>query len=279
MLNKKSMIAVLTATTFLTAGAAYAADQSGSPQTSAPQKAADQDFGKLSASGAKAYMEVNAARVAIFDGRTNDAKTLINKADADIGSANGDATAFMKAEADMKGSKPAQAGPTGAAASKNNAGKLNADDQASAADMKTPKQWLPVDGEMSVDEDLSVSPAKQAAAADANKSLAKGDKKGALEKLKVADINVDYAVAVVPLKQTIDDVHQAATLVNSGKYYEASQMLRDVQDSTRFDVLDISGVPKPVAASNAQFGEARHALSAMSGRTRLKVARKAAFEP
>ena len=256
MLTIKSLIAVLTATTVLTAGVAYAADQSASPQASSQEKPAERDFGKLSASGASAYMEVNAARVAIFDGRVNEAKTLINKADTDLGQAKGDETAFMKAEADMKGPQTGNADKTDATtASKDSAGKPNAGDQASAANMKTPKEWLPVDGDMSVSEDLTASPAKQAAVADANKSLAKGDKKGALEKLKVADIDIDYSIAVVPLQQTITDVHQAATLVNGGKYYEASQKLRDVQDSTRFDVLDINGMPKQAAASSADAGK------------------------
>lgn len=266
MFTKRSLVAVLATTTCLTVGAAYAAEQSAPPPMSARQKTAEQDIGKLSATGAKAYMEVNAARLAIFDGRTKDAKTLIGEANADMAKAKSDDTAFMKAEADMKGSQAAQAGETNQTASKQAAsnqsasnadkadsGKPDADDQTSAADMKTPKAWLPVDGEMTIDEDLSASPAKKAAVADANKSLEKGDKTGAIEKLKVANVDIDYAIAVVPLKQTMDDVSQAETLVNQGKYYEASQMLRDVQDSTRYDVLDIDGVPKK-AASNSDSG-------------------------
>ena len=248
MITRNSFIALLTATTFLTAGTAFAANQSNSTDMSAPQKSENSAFGKLSATGAKAYMEVNAARVAIFDGRTDEAKKLVDQADTDMGTAKTDDTAFIKAEADMKGSQPDAAAGKGDTA-KDNAAKAGTNDQANAGDAKTPKQWLPVDGEMSVDEDLAANPTKQAAVSDANKSLAKGDKKGAMEKLKVADINVAYALAVVPLKQTVDDVHQAATLVNDGKYYEASQMLRQVQESTRIDVVDIDGVPKTSAAA------------------------------
>ena len=259
MRTTKTLLAALAATTFLTAGVAYAADQAmQAKQETAQQTTMNKDAGKLSAAGSKAYMEINAARVAIFDGRTDDAKKQLASADTDLGTAKTDETVFMKAEADMNG-------PSGDATAKGDMAKSDATSpSAKAGDktaseqgvptaaeeqaMKTPKQWLPVDGAMSVDEDITANPAKQAAVADANKSLAKGDKPGAMEKLKVADIDIDYALAVVPLKQTISDVHQAATLANDGKYYEASQMLRQVQDSTRYDVLDINGVPKTAGA-------------------------------
>lgn len=56
-------------------------------------------------------------------------------------------------------------------------------------------------------------------------------------------MNVDVTMIVVPLEQTINDVHQAAGLINDGKYYEASQMLRDVQDGERFDVTSVTAKP------------------------------------
>ena len=37
--------------------------------------------------------------------------------------------------------------------------------------------------------------------------------------------------------------HAAAALINDGRYYEASQVLRQVQGHLRFDVTDISGKP------------------------------------
>jgi hypothetical protein len=40
----------------------------------------------------------------------------------------------------------------------------------------------------------------------------------------------------MPLEQTINKVHQAAGLINDGKYYEASQELRQAQDGLRFVV-------------------------------------------
>ena len=158
----------------------------------------------------------------------------------------------MKAETDFKSPEGATGkaapGPDASSPTRN-ASKQEA--SAKDADATTPKKWLPVDADMSVDEDFTANPKKTAAVADANKSLAEGDKQGAMGKLKLAEVNMTYVMAVVPLDQTIADVHQAAQFVDSGKYYEASQMLRQVQDSTRYDVLDASGVPGKAKAAEA----------------------------
>ena len=251
MLEKKTLIAALMATTFLTAGVAFAADQAAQP--AAQQAAVMKDAGKLSADGTRAYNNLAMTRLAIFDGRVADAKKLIDEADAAFGKAKTDDSVFMKATADLKS-------PDGEAATDKTADKgtdavdPNAAKQEKSAKLysaATPMRWLPVDADMSVDEDFTANHAKAAAVAEANKSLAKGDKQGAMDKLKLADVSVTYVMAVVPLDQTLADVHQAAQLIDGGKYYEASQLLRHVQDSTRYDVLATDAVPKKGAAEKA----------------------------
>lgn len=261
---KKTLLATLTTTTFLTAGVALAAnDQTAAPRiTAQQQKTLDKDVGKLSADGSRGFNDIALTRLAVFDGRTDDAKKFINEADTELAKSKTDETVFTKAESDFKSSDktgPSAAEPAASAAptDKTASNPSSADhmaangyaDNAKKDGMNTPKQWLPVDGEISLNEDFTAQPAKAAAVADANQTLAKGDRKGAMEKLKFAGIDVDYVMAVVPLDQTIRDVHQAATLVNGGKYYEASQLLRQVQDSTRYDMLDVSAVPKASAAA------------------------------
>ena len=118
------------------------------------------------------------------------------------------------------------------------------------ADAKTPIAWIPVDGDVLMNEDFKAHPEKTAAVKEANKSLEKGDQKGAMEKLKLADINIDYVVAIVPLKATLADVHQAAQDIDAGKYYEGSQLLRTVRNSAHYDVLDLNAVPKPATKTN-----------------------------
>ena len=244
MPNKTTFVALLAATTMLASGATFAATQT-QPAPTQPaaqgRNQADKDFTKLSADGTRGYQDIVMTRLAIFDGRVDDAKKFVSDADQAFSKAKGDDTVFTKAEADMKTPNADGSAPANKSAS---------------ADMKAPKAWLPVDGEIGLDEDFSASPTKAAAVANANKSVAKGDRKGAIDALKLADVNLDVVVAVVPLEQTIGDVHQAATLVQNGKFYEASQLLRTVQDSTRYDVADIRGVPKGAAGAN-KTGDAR----------------------
>ena len=257
MLKKNSLLTVLTATTLFVAGAAYAADQAQQAPSSS-QTALDKDAGKLSRDGTRAYGDIALTRLAIFDGRVKDAAKFIKEADADFTKAKTDETVFTKAEAefktpDMKTTDDKTAASSDAKTDSSDAKTASATqgETQKSADASTPKAWLPVDGEMMVNEDYSANPTKAAAVADANKTLAAGDKKGAMEKLKLADVNIDFVMAVVPVDQTIKDVHQADMMVTNGKYYEASQLLRQVQDSTRYDMLDVNGVPTKAGATAA----------------------------
>ena len=69
--------------------------------------------------------------------------------------------------------------------------------------------WLPVDGSITINDDVASAP-KTAAIAEANKKyLRNGEQKGAIEKLKLADINIDFVLVALPLDETIAKVHQA----------------------------------------------------------------------
>ena len=229
--SRNFIVAALTATTMMTACVAWAADK----QT--PQTSADKDFGKLSADGANALQEVKLARLAIFDGRIDEAKKFVNSADTAFTKAKTDETVFTKAEADLRP-------PTSKAAPTEKRAAATPADTKQPDQMKVPIAWLPVDGSITIDEDYTANPSKTAAIADANKSLKSGDRKGAMDKLKLADITVAVTLAVVPLEQTTSDVHQAAVLLDDGKYYEASQMLRHAQDGERFEAIGNLGTPK-----------------------------------
>ena len=254
MNNKKVFVAALTATTFLTAGAAWAASQHmADQQTSTPQQtAADKDFGKLSANGSRAFEDLTLTRLAIYDGRIADAKKYVNEADTAFSKAKTDEAVFTKAQADLKmpignaasanknvsGAAPDKVG--GAAPRRAPNGMLTDTEK---ADMKKPIAWLPIDGAITINEDYTANPAKTAAVADANKSLKSGDRKSAMEKLKLADMKVDVTLAVIPLEQTIKYTRQAADLINDNKYYQASQVLRQAQDNLRLDIASVPDTP------------------------------------
>ncbi len=259
-MSSKALVAVLAATTMLCGGAAFA-DQPASNQSSMtppPGHAAMlKDYGKLSADGARAYQDLTLARLAIFDGRAADAKKYVDDADTAFNKAKGDESVFTQAEATLRTHMAQKNGATNsndktADASGDKAGSdAGASNNASSnnGDVNKPIAWLPVDGAISINEDFTAKPEKAKAVQDANKSLAQGDKKGAMDKLKLAEVDTSVTLAVVPLQQTISDVDQAKQLIDAGKFYEGSQKLRAVQNATVITIADMPGAP-----SNGQGG-------------------------
>lgn len=222
---------ILVATTAL-GGAAFAAEHAAPPQgalTESPaRKAADRDVLKLSADGAATLRDIGDTRLALFEAEPAQAKTMIERAQTTLDRAKTDDAVFTKAEAALRqpaGTKAPQAADKGAVA------------------------WLPVDSQITLGEDFVPTPEKNAAIADANHSLQSGDQKGATEKLRLAGIDVNTTVAVLPLAKTTEDVHQAASLIRQGKYYEANAVLKQAEGRMRFDVADIAMVPDKLAAT------------------------------
>jgi hypothetical protein len=135
----------------------------------------------------------------------------------------------MKAEADLK----APAGITQPTSQTATSGTVN---------------WLPVDGAMVLDEDYKSSQKKSDSVAKANTQIKNGDKAGAMETLRLADVGVTFSLEVVPLNNTIGDVQRAAQDMTGGHYYEANQDLKAVEDGIRFDTE--TAVVKPTKAAS-----------------------------
>jgi hypothetical protein len=230
MSTNKILAGALLAATFLSS-AAFALDQT------SKQDAADHDFTKLSAEGLKAFQDVRLARVAIFDGNTQEATTDLNNAKAAIAKAKTDDTVFMKAEADLK----PPAGMTNPPA-----------DKASSGATKT--AWIPINGALTLDEDYTESPTKAAGVAKANEQLKKGDAKEAVNQLKLAEIDAVFVTEVAPLDKSTSGIDQAAQLIDSGKYFQANQALKAVEDGVRYDAVDVTGVPQKTASQTTESG-------------------------
>lgn len=241
----KGIAATLLGTTLL-AGIVYAQQMQTAPSQAAPQQAAPQqaalptaqqkdtahDLQKMSADGANAFRDMHRARVAIFDADPAAAKKLIASAREALAKARTDSTAFQKAEADLKMPNGLKKEPAPASAQ--------------------PIAWLPIDGQLTLDEDFVATPAKAAAVAEANKSLEKGNRAEALEKLRVADVKVMFAMAVAPLDKTVAEVDQAAKLMDEGKYYEANAVMKKVEEGVRYDVVLATAQPAKAEAPKAE---------------------------
>ncbi|MGA3000074.1 YfdX family protein [Bradyrhizobium sp.] len=243
MFMTKPLAVALATTAILTWSAALAADQPNkSPAAAAAQptagtQATARELGKLSADGLKAFRDVRLARLAIFDGQADQAKKYVDEARAAITKAKTDDTAFMKAEASLK--PPAGVSQRGTAQG-------GAD---KAMQSTTPTAWIPVDGGLTLGEDFVATPTKAASVAKANEQLKKGDHKQAMETLKLSEIDVAFVMEVAPLDKTLSGIENAAQLIDSGKYYEGNQALRDVEDGVRFDVADVNAGPEKASNS------------------------------
>lgn len=256
-MSSKAFIALLAVGTMLAGGAAFADQQASSAATPPPGHAAMlKDYGKLSADGARAYQDLTLARLAIFDGRPADAKKYVDDADTGFNKAKGDESVFTQAESTLRTHVAQKSGSMGTSAADAKAGSASNNASSNDSDVNKAVAWLPVDGAISINEDFAAKPEKAKAVQDANKSLAQGDKKGAMEKLKLAEIDTSVTLAVVPLQQTIDDVNQAKQLIDSGKYYEGSQKLRAVQNATIVTIADMPGTPPKAQGASQQTAPA-----------------------
>lgn len=190
------------------------------------QAKADQDASKLSKDGYAAIRDISQARLAIFNGQPGQAKTFTNEAETAFEKAQRDDTVFTKAESDLRA-------PLG----KSQPG-------SSAAANTTPTAWIPVDGSMTLSENYVDTPEKSAGVAKANQQFKEGDHKHAMETLKLANVDVSFTSEVAPVAETMAGIRKADELIEAGKYYEANQALKSVEDGYRFDVTDVDAGAK-----------------------------------
>ncbi len=210
------------------------ADMAAAPKVAGPVKAADKDFGRLSAVGVSAFNDIHMARRAIFDGKTDEAASLIADAQASLAKAKTDDTIFLKAESALRG--PAQTTA-----------------KASAGKNVAPIAWIPIDSEIALGETFESTPEKAAAVVTARKNLEKGENAKSLEAIKLAQIDINFTVAVAPLEQSIADIDQANSLVAKHDYYGASQALKMAEDGIRYDEIDdVAQVRGQATAANAK---------------------------
>ncbi|APJ80088.1 hypothetical protein RG28_26940 (plasmid) [Escherichia coli] len=107
-------------------------------------------------------------------------------------------------------------------------------------DKKAPQKddvYVIINSQLTLAEDFTATPEKQKAIDEANKKLDKGDKKGAIEKLQLAGINISETQWLMPLKQTQQKVRSAQILMAEGKYYEANLALKGAEDGIIMDTV------------------------------------------
>ncbi|MEO8053439.1 MAG: YfdX family protein [Acidobacteriota bacterium] len=164
---------------------------------------------------------VRSARISIFDGDPKMAMDLMNKAKASLQAATKDAPSF-----NVKTTTSVQ-------------GKVVGIEQAT-----TTAAMVPVDGQMVVSDDYSVTPEKQAHISKANEHLKKGEAKEAAEEFRLAQIDIGFNRMWIPLAASEKHLEDAVKLANAGKYYEANLALKAIEDGYTTDSVQLVEDPK-----------------------------------
>lgn len=154
-------------------------------------------FIRLSEDGSKAARAISEARVAIFDGQTQEAKDLLSQAKTALAVAARDVDKMA-----IKKPKDSNAGP-----------------------------MIPIDARLSVADAYSLTPEKKAEIDKVNAHLHKGETRKAVETLRPIDVQVTLTSLFMPLDPTTKAVDQAETLIADNKYYEANLALKQAEDS------------------------------------------------
>ena len=201
-MKRFAMAAALAA--MVAAAPALAASENSTAAESAPHITAQQvrAADHIAVQGLDALRDIKLARVALFQGHPEKTETLLNRASTLLADDSVDWSKYIRK--DKKASL-------------------------------TNDSYVAIDASMGISEDYVASPEKQKAIKHANAKLANGDKKGAVEELRLAGIGVMENVCLMPLKQTRSAVAEAKKLMGEHKYYEANLALKGAEDGIIMD--------------------------------------------
>lgn len=211
---KRALIAALAVAPLIAAPVAVLAKETPSTATtSTTAKKSDADYArmmKLSDDGYATLRGIRAARIAIFDGNPQEAEKSVGKATDALAKANKDASQFY--------------------------GRTNSSNDG--------QYWVPVDATLDIADNFVDSPEKQAHVKKANEHFKAGDKKKAVEELKLAEIDVNFTRLLLPMTTTQDHIKTAKKLLDEKKFYEANLALKAAEDGVIVDTVALVDIPK-----------------------------------
>lgn len=151
------------------------------------------DVAQIAKEGFNAMHNIQYARLAIFGGKTDLAVKFADQAAALLADDSAEWNSFVK--------------------------------QTKNPELIKNDKYVVIDASISLAENYVITPEKQSAVDKANAKLKKGDRKGALDELKLAGIAVNETEYLMPLNATRQAVATAQQLLKDGKYYEANLAL------------------------------------------------------
>ena len=120
----------------------------------------------------------------------------------------------------------------------------SADTSKAAGGKRGADDYIPFDMTLVLAEGYVPSQEKDAKLEEANRSLSQGDHETAAQTLKLANIDVTVAAALIPARSSLEHVRDAAKLIGEKKLYEANVALKAVEDSVILEFFGVDAVPK-----------------------------------
>lgn len=111
--------------------------------------------------------------------------------------------------------------------------------------------YVPIDAWLVLSENFVATPEKSAKIKEANENLKNGDKGKAVEVLRTADIGVSVGTMLMPLDATMKHVDAAIQLMSEHKYYEANLALKGAEDGVVVDSIMLAEPVTPASADKA----------------------------
>ena len=210
-----SMVSAQAAPKQANAGASQASTSGSTGNTQA------QEMMKFSANGHAALDAIVAARVAMFEGHPKASIDLMVKAEQAMAAAEREAPDFKMETSHTRVGSAANQGAT----------------------------YVPVDARMSMAEDYVRTPEKQGHIDNANKNMKSGDTQGAIRELKLAGIDVNYTLVLMPIASSENHLQMALTLADAGKYYESTVALKAIEDGLIADTESMLALPASAPAA------------------------------
>lgn len=183
----------------------------------APKSEAEKTLLKLSQDGYSAMRFIHAARIALFNGKTETVPGLLHSAKASLEAAEKEAPTFALKINEMVRGRNVE--------NESESGKID---------------LIPIDATLALADDYVPTPEKAAHIAKANEHLKKGQHKEALQELRLAEIDVNYTRILMPMKATTKHVEQAIKLLGDHKYYEANLALKAAEDGLTIDTVNVA---------------------------------------
>ncbi len=163
----------------------------------------------LSEDSFNAMRDIRMARIAIFEGETQNATRFVSQANQSL-------TAVDKAAAQQ------------------------------TAQVKD--DLLPIDGQIVVADNFIDTPVKRQHIGKANEHLKKGQPEKAQDELRLAEVDASFSRVLMPVDATRRHLNAAETLLKSDRFYEANLALKAAEDGLLVDTVAMSDLPGATTA-------------------------------